>query len=130
MGWHLILLLAVVQGVAEFLPISSSGHLRVLEAIFGVEGTLTLFDVMLHVGTLVAVVWVYRALVWRITRATLAALQRPGQLHRAFSEDEDFRALVLVLIGTVPTAIVAVVLGPVFEGGARVACAKAPAKYP
>lgn len=109
------LLLAVLQGIAEFLPISSSGHLRILQELFGIEDAQTLFDVLLHLGTLVAVVWVYRDLVLRLTRAALRALRRPGLIGQAYHSDVDFRLFVLVCLGMVPTGIIAVALGPVFE---------------
>ncbi|HIN85344.1 MAG TPA: undecaprenyl-diphosphate phosphatase, partial [Myxococcales bacterium] len=56
----LALLLGLVQGVTEFLPISSSGHLRLMAAAFGIEDPQTLFDVCVHGGTLGAVLAVYR----------------------------------------------------------------------
>jgi len=59
----LAILLGIVQGITEFLPISSSGHLSVLQNIFKVdysEEEHLLFDVMLHLGTLIAVCIIYR----------------------------------------------------------------------
>jgi undecaprenyl-diphosphatase len=53
-------ILGLVQGLTEFLPVSSSGHLVLLENIFGIANVSTFFDVMLHAGTLVAVVIVLR----------------------------------------------------------------------
>jgi undecaprenyl-diphosphatase len=52
--------LGVLQGVAEFLPISSSGHLALAQNFLGYEKLPLFFDLMLHVGTLAAVVWYYR----------------------------------------------------------------------
>ena len=66
--------LGIVQGVTEFLPVSSSGHLRLVGAAFGMEHTDTLFDVAVHAGTLGAVLAVYRSEVWRIA----AGLGRPS----------------------------------------------------
>lgn len=53
------LILGIVQGVAEFLPISSSGHLIVLQRVFGIEEPHVTFDIFLHVGSLVAIVIVF-----------------------------------------------------------------------
>ena len=50
MLWTMVIALAVLQGLTEFLPVSSSGHLRLLEAVFGVHEPQTLFDIFLHVG--------------------------------------------------------------------------------
>ena len=60
MGLGLALLLGVLQGLTEFLPVSSSGHLRLLENWGGVDHPTTFFDILLHVGTLAAVFFVYR----------------------------------------------------------------------
>ena len=54
-------LLGIIQGLTEFLPVSSSGHLAIFKQIFGMEDVGISFDVFLHVGTLVAVFIVY----WR-----------------------------------------------------------------
>lgn len=114
----LAIALAVLQGLAEFLPISSSGHLRILQELFGIDEPQTLFDVLLHLGTLVAVIWVYRDLLWRMTRATLAALSRPAHLAASYRERRDFRLFVLVCLGMVPTGLIALALGDTFEGWA------------
>lgn len=59
----------VVQGLTEFLPVSSSGHLAITQHITGVAGEGNLFfNVMLHVGTLVAVVFFYHSLIWRLIK--------------------------------------------------------------
>ena len=72
------LFLAVVQGVAEFLPISSSGHLAILKNVFGVNtDTGLLYDVMLHVGTLAAVFIVYWKDIWELR-------QRSGNMVHMF----------------------------------------------
>lgn len=68
--WFAIFL-GLVQGVAEFLPISSSGHLAIFQVFFhmeNVEETQLLFNVLLHLGTLVAVCIVYRQEIWEILR--------------------------------------------------------------
>ena len=59
----------IVQGLTEFLPVSSSGHLAITQHILGVdmEGNL-FFNVMLHIGTLVAVVVFYHKLIWNLIK--------------------------------------------------------------
>ena len=54
------IILGVVQGITEFLPVSSSGHLVLLQEIFGIENNVILFDCILHLGTLFAVLTIYR----------------------------------------------------------------------
>ena len=58
----------IIQGATEFLPVSSSGHLSISKHLFGIEMPGILFDVMLHLGTLIAVVFVYRELIWRLIK--------------------------------------------------------------
>jgi undecaprenyl-diphosphatase len=95
------LILGVVQGITEFLPVSSSGHLVLLQQIFGIEEPVLLFDTMVHMGTLVAVFAVLWQDIWDILRkffqpltlflviatlpAVIAALLFNKQIERAFA---------------------------------------------
>ena len=54
------LLLAIVQGLTEFLPVSSSGHLVLLQKLFGIEKPPVFFDTLLHLGTLGAVLLFFK----------------------------------------------------------------------
>jgi undecaprenyl-diphosphatase len=107
----LVIALAILQGLTEFLPVSSSGHLRLLQSFFGVEAEQTLFDIVLHVGTLVPVVIVYRGELGRMLRSGLSALKKPSD----FLADADARLILLVGAATVPTAIIAIAFGDVME---------------
>ena len=60
------IILGVLQGIAEFLPISSSGHLKVAQALFGLSEVPLLFDVMLHLATLAAVILYFRKKIARL----------------------------------------------------------------
>lgn len=84
-------LLGLVQGLCEFLPISSSGHLLLLQKMFGIEEGAMFFTVMLHLGTLVAVFIVYWKTIWKVLR-------------------HPFQKLVLhLIIATLPTVLIALV---------------------
>lgn len=109
------ILLGIVQGVTEFLPISSSGHLVFGQEILGVEqGRFGLaFDVALHLGTLLAVVSFYRREVARMARAFVRSL-----LRRSLSEP-DGRMAWLVVVATVPSAVIGYYFEGFFEGAAR-----------
>ncbi len=117
MALGLILLLAVLQGVTEFLPVSSSGHLRLMQAVFGISDPQTLVDVMLHLGTLVAVILVYRREVARILKSLVRSaghLRSAG--HRGLLQKEpETRLALLLLLGTVPAALVGLSLGATME---------------
>ena len=68
MSFWILCLLCVVQGLTEFLPVSSSGHLLLVEQLFGVEGDLLMLNLFLHLATLCAVVIVYRKIIWNILK--------------------------------------------------------------
>ena len=74
MSVWLLILLCVVQGLTEFLPVSSSGHLLFFEQIFGLTANTMLLNLFLHVATLLAVVWVYRKVV-------LELIKKPFQMY-------------------------------------------------
>ena len=68
MAWYTAIFLGLVQGLAEFLPVSSSGHLLLFENLFGINDGGLLLTLILHLATLLAVVVVYRQRLWQIIR--------------------------------------------------------------
>lgn len=68
MAVWIAVILGLVQGLTEFLPVSSSGHLFILESAFGIKEGDTFFTIMLHIGTLIAVFIVYRKQIADIIR--------------------------------------------------------------
>jgi len=97
-------LLGLLQGVAEFLPISSSGHLVLARALMGLNEIPELFDVILHVATLFVVVWVFRKRIIDI----LVSLYR-FFLRKSDENDKPNLLLALQLIGaSVITAIIGI----------------------
>ncbi len=100
----------VIQGIAEFLPISSSGHLALAQNLFGVTGESDLFafNILLHFGTLVAVFIMYASDVWMLIKALGSLVARPfnGKLKAPLNEGE--RLFVMICIATlvlVPAAL-------------------------
>lgn len=94
--WEAVFL-GIVQGLTEFLPISSSGHLVLFQRLFGLEEGALTFDVLLHFGTLIAVFAVY----WR---DILHLLLNPfGKLAR------------LILVGAIPTAVIGLLFKDMFD---------------
>ena len=105
-------LLGLVQGIAEFLPISSSGHLAILENFLGINGmaamdSSALFNVLLHLSTLVAVCVAY----WEDVRGMAAEV---GPLVRSFGKNGEKtggerpkrRLLVMIILATLPLVLV------------------------
>ncbi|MFM8534028.1 MAG: undecaprenyl-diphosphate phosphatase, partial [Acidimicrobiia bacterium] len=106
-------LLGVVQGLTEFLPVSSSGHLILARAFFGWDpGRFGIaFDVACHVGTLLAVVAFFRADIVRLVAAAPGALSgRDGEYERLGR---------LIVAGTIPIVIVGGLFADVIEGQLR-----------
>lgn len=87
-------LLGVVQGLTEFLPVSSSGHLVLAQAVLGVRLPGVVFEITVHVATLGAVLWVYRA---RVAELTVGVLRR---------DRGSLRYAALLALASVPAAVV------------------------
>ncbi|MDT8329007.1 MAG: undecaprenyl-diphosphate phosphatase [Roseovarius sp.] len=98
-----IFLVAVLQGITEFLPISSSGHLILLPKLTGLEDQGQMIDVAVHVGTLLAVMIYF----WADLRGAIAGLPR---LMRGRADTPGARLAMLLLIATVPVIIIGLVL--------------------
>ena len=96
------LLLGFIQGVTEFLPVSSSGHLVLARVIIGLEDIPLLFDVLLHVSTLAAVVLVFRRRIFSI----LGSLRRFLLRKTLASDAENLRLTVVVIGASLCTAVV------------------------
>ncbi|MBR2080721.1 MAG: undecaprenyl-diphosphate phosphatase [Oscillospiraceae bacterium] len=106
--WHAILL-GVVQGIAEFLPISSSGHLAVLQNLFQIsapgENDL-FFDILLHIGTLFAVLLAYRKDISAFIREAPAVLRKKTNEKTQKSASLSLRLLLLLIIAAAPLVLV------------------------
>ena len=68
MDFIILCVLCVVQGLTEFLPVSSSGHLLFFEQIFGIKENFLFLNLFLHVATLLAVIIVYRKIIWKLLK--------------------------------------------------------------
>ena len=91
--------LGLVQGLSEFLPVSSSAHLALVPWLFGWRDPGLAFDVALHVGTLTAVLWYFRAEWWRLTLAARDVIVRrdPNSLEQ--------RRVMHLVVATIPGGI-------------------------
>ncbi len=103
------LVLGVLQGLAEFLPISSSAHLALAPWAFGWKDPGLAFDVALHLGTLVTVLWYFRKEWGALTLSAFSILRQ-----RAIRTPDEWR-LVYLVIGTVPAAIAGLLLEEIAE---------------
>lgn len=93
----------IIQGATEFLPVSSSGHLSLVQHFLGVESPTLLFDVMLHLGTLIAVLAVYYKLVWRLICEFFLMIGDIFTGKFKWSKmNPDRRLLIMLIIGLLP----------------------------
>ena len=100
MGWIEIIVLAIVQGLTEFLPISSTAHLRIVPALLGWSDPGAALSAVIQIGTLVAVLWYFWRDVIRILRAMLADIAR-GNL----ATTQDARLGWMIAVGTLPIIV-------------------------
>jgi undecaprenyl-diphosphatase len=99
--------LAIVQGLTEFLPVSSSGHLVIAQRLLGWNNANVVLDAVLHLGTALAIVVVYR----KDLRDLAAGLFSPDRVRRTGS----LRTVALLAIGTIPAVIAGILLRGFFE---------------
>lgn len=109
--WQAIVL-GVVQGLTEFLPISSSGHLIIFPWLFGWENGGLSFDASLHLGTLLAVLIYFREELLKLIKVTPYALSKPLPILKGESGEDDrdiwARLGLLIVIMSIPGGIVGV----------------------
>lgn len=115
-------ILGLIQGISEFLPISSSGHLAIAGKIMGMDpegDSLLSFNILLHVATLAAVFIVYKKDIWEMIKAFFAMIgdvcKGKGLRLREFT----YRRLIVMLIAaTIPAVFAALLLGDIIESPA------------
>ena len=103
------IIIGIVQGLTEFLPVSSSAHLVFIQNILGVESSLA-FDTFLHLGTLIAVLWFFRYDIYKMLKSWWLSLGDilQGRFTEGFREDPYKRLAWYVIIATIPVGIVGV----------------------
>jgi undecaprenyl-diphosphatase len=108
------IVLGIVQGLTEFLPISSTAHLRIVPAFFGWDDPGTAFTAVVQLGTMAAVLLYFRHDLWNIARAWLRSLRDP-EARRTL----DARLGWYLIIGTIPISILGLAFKDKIETDAR-----------
>ena len=117
MTYFKAIILGLVQGLAEFLPISSSGHLALLQGLFGIEGeSVLLFAVLLHVGTLVSVFICYWKDISELVVELFITIKDIFTGKGLRLNERPVRKLgVMIIDATIPTAVIGVLFNDLFE---------------
>ncbi len=108
------IVLGIVQGLTEFLPISSTAHLRIVPAFLGWEDPGAAFTAVTQLGTMAAVLLYFRHDLWRIARMWTVSLRRPELRSQL-----DARMGWYILLGTIPIGIAGLLFSDQIESGAR-----------
>lgn len=114
MSWFEAIILGIVQGFTEFLPISSTGHLRVVPAFAGWADPGAAFTAIVQLGTTVAVLIYFRDDLWRVARTWLKSLRDPS-----LRGDVNARLGWYLIVATIPIVIFGFAFQDLIETGAR-----------
>lgn len=117
MNWWESIILGLIQGLTEFLPVSSSGHLVLAQHVLGLStgaGDI-LFEVLVHFGTIMSITWVYRNKIRKLGQGFFTHLGHVKKWNTSYAEDEHFRMSVQILVSMVPTFVVYALWGDVIE---------------
>lgn len=108
------IVLGLVQGLTEFLPISSSAHLRIVPAFAGWEDPGSAFTAVIQLGTMAAVLLYFRQDLWNIARAWVREIRLP---YRKRSHEANLGWF--IILGTIPVAVFGLIFSDQIESGAR-----------
>ncbi len=130
------ILMGLIQGLTEFLPVSSSGHLALFKILFDVETENgILFDILLHVGTLIAIFVVYYKDIWRLIAEGCCVVRDSAVnvviffRNKVKNESESYRRVInngyrkfamLIVVSTIPTGVIGVLCKDVVEMAAEI----------
>ena len=107
------IILGIIQGLTEFLPVSSSGHLVLGQIFFGITESQLPFDISVHMGTLLAVLVVYASDIRAILVSVFGFISKAVSLKpmaHLLKEDKNLQLAGLIIIGSIPTAFIGLVI--------------------
>lgn len=104
------IILGVLQGLTEFLPVSSSGHLVLGQEVLGVlHGENITFEVFVHFGTLLSIVVIFYKDIAEVFRSLLKGIINPSEIGSLIKNDSHFRLAFLIVFATIPAGVVGIV---------------------
>jgi len=105
-----IIILAIVQGITEFLPISSSGHLVLVEHLLDIQTENATLEIVLHFGTLLSILWMFREKIAHFFRSGISEISQQPKNKPAL------KYFAVLIIATIPAAFAGIAFGDWFEG--------------
>ncbi len=99
------IILGIVQGLTEFLPVSSSGHLVIFQNLFGISSKSVAFEIVVHIGTLLSILVVFYSDLINMIKSFFTGIFK-GNIVESYKSDYHFRFSILIIIGTIPAIIV------------------------
>lgn len=115
MSLFMAIILGIFQGIAEFLPISSSGHLVILQNFFEINQGELFISVMLHLGTLISIVIVFYKDIISIVEAVFRIFSEIFRKKRIILDTEPKILAVMIMVGTIPTGLIGIFFEDFFE---------------
>lgn len=100
--------LGVVQGLTEFIPVSSSGHLQIIPDLFGWESPSTTFILLAHIGTLLALLIYFRQDIWQFMLSIWRFITQKGKVKH--NDQSNLSLIVKVILATIPAGLLGLVL--------------------
>ena len=117
MSWWEALILGIVEGITEYLPVSSTGHLTITEYLMGKQIDdvgMVAFTAVIQIGAIAAAVLYFWTDIWRIIKAWVT-----GLFHKSARRNPDYRFGWAIIIGSVPIAVVGLLFKDFIETGLR-----------
>ena len=106
------LVLGIIQGLTEFLPVSSSGHLVIFQHLFGISSNDIAFEIVVHLGTLMSVLVVYYSDILQMIESFFSGITKPKV---SYINDYHFKLAILIILGTIPAVIAGLLFKDFFE---------------
>ncbi|MBP5705796.1 MAG: undecaprenyl-diphosphate phosphatase, partial [Spirochaetales bacterium] len=103
-------LIAIIQGITEFLPISSSGHIILMKQLLGFEIDSNLFDIVVHFGTLISVVIFFRTEIAELCCGVFRKETKSKLFQQTFSQTDILKIWLYMIIAIIPAGIVGLLL--------------------
>ena len=116
MSLMMAIILGIFQGIAEFLPISSSGHLVLLQNFFEMDQGELFVSVMLHLGTLISIVIVFYKDIIAIIGSFFQIVTELFTKNKIVLDTESKILAIMIIVGTIPTGLMGILFKDFFEG--------------